>query len=82
MEFRKANLEAFQKKYGIKIGFMSIFTKAAAYALQDQPVVNAVIDENVSKIFPSFLLFAMVVLMIVNKEPNILDIVFMSFDFI
>uniref|UniRef100_A0A1L8EIA4 Dihydrolipoyllysine-residue succinyltransferase component of 2-oxoglutarate dehydrogenase complex, mitochondrial n=2 Tax=Stomoxyini TaxID=43911 RepID=A0A1L8EIA4_HAEIR len=45
MEFRKANLEAFQKKYGIKIGFMSIFTKAAAYALQDQPVVNAVIDE-------------------------------------
>ncbi|XP_073842563.1 dihydrolipoyllysine-residue succinyltransferase component of 2-oxoglutarate dehydrogenase complex, mitochondrial [Musca autumnalis] len=46
MEFRKANLEAFQKKYGIKIGFMSIFTKAAAYALQDQPVVNAVIDET------------------------------------
>ncbi|XP_067643449.1 dihydrolipoyllysine-residue succinyltransferase component of 2-oxoglutarate dehydrogenase complex, mitochondrial isoform X2 [Eurosta solidaginis] len=44
MEFRKANLEAFQKKYGIKIGFMSIFSKASAYALQDQPVVNAVID--------------------------------------
>lgn len=68
MEFRKANLEAFQKKYGIKIGFMSIFTKAAAYALQDQPVVNAVIDENVSKIFPSSLLFPTVVLMIVNKD--------------
>lgn len=46
MEFRKANLEAFQKKYGIKIGFMSIFAKASAYALQDQPVVNAVIDGN------------------------------------
>lgn len=46
MEFRKANLEAFQKKYGIKIGFMSIFTKASAYALQDQPVVNAVIEGN------------------------------------
>ncbi|XP_036337373.1 dihydrolipoyllysine-residue succinyltransferase component of 2-oxoglutarate dehydrogenase complex, mitochondrial [Rhagoletis pomonella] len=44
MEFRKANLDAFQKKYGIKIGFMSIFSKASAYALQDQPVVNAVID--------------------------------------
>ncbi|TMW50561.1 hypothetical protein DOY81_004347 [Sarcophaga bullata] len=44
MAFRKEHLEAFQKKYGIKIGFMSIFTKAAAYALQDQPVVNAVID--------------------------------------
>lgn len=48
MEFRKANLEAFQKKYGIKLGFMSVFSKAAAYALQDQPVVNAVIDGNVS----------------------------------
>lgn len=49
MAFRKEHLEAFQKKYGIKIGFMSIFTKAAAYALQDQPVVNAVIDGPVSK---------------------------------
>lgn len=44
MEFRKANLDAFVKKFGIKFGFMSVFTKAAAYALQDQPVVNAVID--------------------------------------
>lgn len=49
MEFRKTNLEAFVKKYGIKIGFMSIFTKASAYALQDQPVVNAVIEGNVSQ---------------------------------
>lgn len=46
MDFRKQNLEAFQKKYGMKLGFMSAFTKAAAYALQDQPVVNAVIGEN------------------------------------
>lgn len=48
MEFRKSNLDAFVKKYGIKFGFMSIFTKAAAYALTDQPVVNAVIEGNVS----------------------------------
>lgn len=48
MEFRKANLDAFVKKYGIKLGFMSVFSKAAAYALQDQPVVNAVIDGNVN----------------------------------
>ena len=46
MEFRKANLDAFQKKYGLKLGFMSAFCKASAYALQDQPVVNAVIEEN------------------------------------
>uniref|UniRef100_A0A6P4FCX6 Dihydrolipoyllysine-residue succinyltransferase component of 2-oxoglutarate dehydrogenase complex, mitochondrial n=1 Tax=Drosophila rhopaloa TaxID=1041015 RepID=A0A6P4FCX6_DRORH len=44
MNFRKQNLETFVKKYGIKFGFMSIFSKASAYALQDQPVVNAVID--------------------------------------
>ena len=34
------------KKYGMKLGFMSAFLKASAYALQDQPVVNAVIDGN------------------------------------
>lgn len=32
--------------HGIKLGFMSPFVKAAAYALMDQPVVNAVIDGN------------------------------------
>ena len=44
MEFRKANLDAFQKKHNLKLGFMSAFVKASAYALQDQPVCNAVID--------------------------------------
>ncbi|KAJ8926061.1 hypothetical protein NQ315_009916 [Exocentrus adspersus] len=46
MEFRKQNQEAFQKKFGLKLSFMSPFLKASAYALQDQPVVNAVIDGN------------------------------------
>uniref|UniRef100_T1E819 Dihydrolipoyllysine-residue succinyltransferase component of 2-oxoglutarate dehydrogenase complex, mitochondrial n=1 Tax=Anopheles aquasalis TaxID=42839 RepID=T1E819_ANOAQ len=46
MDFRKQHLDAFVKKYGMKLGFMSAFCKAAAYALQDQPVVNAVIGEN------------------------------------
>ncbi|KAG8036782.1 hypothetical protein G9C98_004104 [Cotesia typhae] len=44
MEFRKQNQEAFTKKYGLKMGFMSPFIAASAYALKDQPVVNAVID--------------------------------------
>uniref|UniRef100_A0A6P7G181 Dihydrolipoyllysine-residue succinyltransferase component of 2-oxoglutarate dehydrogenase complex, mitochondrial n=1 Tax=Diabrotica virgifera virgifera TaxID=50390 RepID=A0A6P7G181_DIAVI len=44
MAFRKENQEAFQKKYNAKLSFMSAFLKAAAYALQDQPIVNAVID--------------------------------------
>jgi len=38
--------DVFLKKHGLKLGFMSPFVKAAAYALQDQPVVNAVIDEG------------------------------------
>lgn len=46
MEFRKTNLEAFQKQHGLKLGFMSVFLKASAYALQNQPVVNAVIEGN------------------------------------
>ena len=32
------------KKHGVKLGFMSFFLKASAAALQNQPVVNAVID--------------------------------------
>jgi len=44
IEFRKTYQEAFTKKYGLKFGFMSPFIMASAYALKDQPVVNAVID--------------------------------------
>ncbi|XP_013407234.1 dihydrolipoyllysine-residue succinyltransferase component of 2-oxoglutarate dehydrogenase complex, mitochondrial [Lingula anatina] len=46
MEIRKMHQEAFVKKHGIKLGFMSAFVKASASALIDQPVVNAVIDEK------------------------------------
>ncbi|XP_051166699.1 dihydrolipoyllysine-residue succinyltransferase component of 2-oxoglutarate dehydrogenase complex, mitochondrial [Leptopilina boulardi] len=44
MDFRKSSQELFMKKYGLKLGFMSAFLAASAYALKDQPVVNAVID--------------------------------------
>ncbi|XP_017969093.1 dihydrolipoyllysine-residue succinyltransferase component of 2-oxoglutarate dehydrogenase complex, mitochondrial-like [Drosophila navojoa] len=46
MQFRKENLDAFMKKNGVKLGFMSIFSKATSNALQDQPVVNAVIADK------------------------------------
>lgn len=46
MAFRKKHLDAFTKKHGVKLGLMSPFVKAAANALMDQPVVNAVIEEN------------------------------------
>lgn len=38
---RKTYKDAFLKKHNIKLGFMSAFVKAAAYALVDQPAVNA-----------------------------------------
>lgn len=44
MELRKTHGEAFNKVHGIKLGFMSAFVKASAYALSEQPAVNAVID--------------------------------------
>ena len=44
MQMRSRYQEHFQKKYGIKLGFMSFFIKAAVEALKQFPVVNASID--------------------------------------
>uniref|UniRef100_A0A671U2L3 Dihydrolipoyllysine-residue succinyltransferase component of 2-oxoglutarate dehydrogenase complex, mitochondrial n=1 Tax=Sparus aurata TaxID=8175 RepID=A0A671U2L3_SPAAU len=49
-EMRKSYKDAFLKKHNIKLGFMSAFVKAAAYALADQPAVNAVIDDTTKEI--------------------------------
>jgi hypothetical protein len=43
---RKELGEDFLKKYGVKLGFMSFFVRAATLALQEYPVVNSVIDGN------------------------------------
>lgn len=44
MELRKQYQDAFVAKYGIKLGFMSIFAKACAQALLEKPDVNAHVD--------------------------------------
>jgi 2-oxoglutarate dehydrogenase E2 component (dihydrolipoamide succinyltransferase) len=46
MDLRTKYKDAFLKKHNIKLGFMSAFIKASAYALMDQPAVNAVIDDK------------------------------------
>uniref|UniRef100_A0A1I8ERE5 Dihydrolipoyllysine-residue succinyltransferase component of 2-oxoglutarate dehydrogenase complex, mitochondrial n=1 Tax=Wuchereria bancrofti TaxID=6293 RepID=A0A1I8ERE5_WUCBA len=46
LEMRKRYQKEFIAKYGIKIGLMSPFIRASAYALQEFPIVNAVIDEG------------------------------------
>ena len=43
---RTLHKEAFQKKHGVGLGFMSFFVKAAVDALKAFPVVNARIDGN------------------------------------
>ncbi|CAK6962274.1 dihydrolipoyllysine-residue succinyltransferase component of 2-oxoglutarate dehydrogenase complex%2C [Scomber scombrus] len=49
-EMRKVHKDVFLKKHNVKLGFMSAFVKAAAYALTDQPAVNAVIDDTTKEI--------------------------------
>eukprot|EP00095_Tigriopus_kingsejongensis_P009233 maker-scaffold495_size155559-snap-gene-0.31 protein:Tk09233 transcript:maker-scaffold495_size155559-snap-gene-0.31-mRNA-1 annotation:"hypothetical protein TcasGA2_TC010587" len=46
MQLRKDNQDAFVKRHGLKLGFMSAFVKASAHGLTMQPTVNAVIEEN------------------------------------
>ncbi|MEQ5833538.1 2-oxoglutarate dehydrogenase complex dihydrolipoyllysine-residue succinyltransferase [Marinobacter sp. NFXS9] len=46
MELRKQYKETFEKRHGVKLGFMSFFAKAATEALKRFPAVNASIDGN------------------------------------
>jgi 2-oxoglutarate dehydrogenase E2 component (dihydrolipoamide succinyltransferase) len=44
MALRNEFKEIFEKKHGVKLGFMSFFAKAVVQALKDVPAVNAEID--------------------------------------
>ncbi|MCX8514063.1 MAG: hypothetical protein RL017_31 [Pseudomonadota bacterium] len=44
MELRTKYKDAFEKKHGVKLGFMSFFVKAIINALKQYPVINASID--------------------------------------
>lgn len=44
IEARNRNKELFVKKHGVRLGFMSFFTKACIHALKEIPSVNAEID--------------------------------------
>lgn len=46
MNLRKKYKEAFTKKHGVGLGFMSLFTKAVTVALKDFPSVNAQINND------------------------------------
>jgi len=44
MELRAKYKDIFEKKHGVKLGFMGFFTKAVTHALKEIPAVNAEID--------------------------------------
>jgi 2-oxoglutarate dehydrogenase E2 component (dihydrolipoamide succinyltransferase) len=44
MALRNSYKDVFEKKHGVKLGFMSFFVKAVIQALKDVPAVNAEID--------------------------------------
>jgi 2-oxoglutarate dehydrogenase E2 component (dihydrolipoamide succinyltransferase) len=44
MELRNTYKDQFEKKHGVKLGFMSFFVKACIHALKEVPEVNAEID--------------------------------------
>jgi 2-oxoglutarate dehydrogenase E2 component (dihydrolipoamide succinyltransferase) len=44
MEIRNQYKDKFKETHGVGLGFMSFFTKACTYALQEWPAVNAYID--------------------------------------
>ena len=44
MALRNEYKDAFEKKHGVKLGFMSFFVKACTHALKEVPEVNAEID--------------------------------------
>ena len=41
MDLRKRYKDVFEKKHGVKLGFMGFFTKAVCHALKEIPAVNA-----------------------------------------
>ncbi len=46
MDMRRKYQDRFEKEYGVRLGFMSFFVKAAVHALKRFPVVNASVDGN------------------------------------
>jgi hypothetical protein len=44
MDLRNEYKDPFEKKHGVKLGFMSFFVKACVHALKEIPAVNAEID--------------------------------------
>ncbi len=54
MDLRKRHGESFQKRYGVKLGFMSFFTKALIDSLKQHPELNAEIRDDVNIVYRNY----------------------------
>ncbi len=54
MDLRKRHGESFQKRYGVKLGFMSFFTKALIDALKAHPELNAEIRDGTNIVYRNY----------------------------
>jgi len=50
IDIRKTHKDEFEKKHGVKLGFMSAFVKASTASLQELPIINAYIDDDSKEI--------------------------------
>jgi len=50
IQLRKQYKDLFEQQHGVRLGFMSPFVKASAFALQQIPSINAVIDAKTNEI--------------------------------
>ena len=53
-KLRKTYQEKFVEKYGVKLGFMSIFAKACAKVLMEMPMVNASLDGDTHVVYHDY----------------------------
>lgn len=50
IQLRKEYKDLFEQQHGVRLGFMSAFVKASAFALQQIPSINALIDDKTKEI--------------------------------
>lgn len=53
-KLRKTYQEKFVEKYGVKLGFMSLFAKACAKTLMEMPMVNATLEGDSHVVFHDY----------------------------
>ena len=83
MALREKYQDKFVKKYGVKLGFMSIFAKACAKILMEMPDVNAQID-GTEVIYHDFVDISMAIStpsgLVVPPIPNVESLNFAEFE--